>query len=309
MGCGVGLVFTFLFWHLQDLGGSPTLFGSKECSKKPKNDSFPSLGVASVINHTSELFAYFFLHELIHRFGHVKILFLGLLGNFVRFVYISLITNPWWVLPFEFIQGQSFKKKKKETSPKRAFVCSLSEGLTHAAVWATACSYLSQAAPENLRISCQGVLQGFHFGFGRGCGALFGGFFASYFGTDVTFRAYGTICLIFMGIFIYLHRHYQRQQEFHGGQRASLSVDDPHQFIGSPPLLAPHGAPTNPKWQTKFSTNVTAGIKQDQIYSSKPVRFNLLFAPSKLLSLSSPSMITLQRRHISTIIIIIKPIK
>lgn len=55
-------------------------------------------------------------------------------------------------------------------------------GLTHAAVWATACSYLSQAAPENLKISCQGILQGFHFGFGRGCGALFGGFFASYFG-------------------------------------------------------------------------------------------------------------------------------
>jgi len=27
MGCGVGLVFTFLFWHLQDLGGSSTLFG------------------------------------------------------------------------------------------------------------------------------------------------------------------------------------------------------------------------------------------------------------------------------------------
>lgn len=65
-----------------------------------------SLGVASVINHTSELFAYFFLHELIHRFGHIKILYLGLLGNFVRFVYISIITNPWWVLPFEFIQGR-----------------------------------------------------------------------------------------------------------------------------------------------------------------------------------------------------------
>ncbi len=27
MGIGVGLVFTFLFWHLQDLGGSPTLYG------------------------------------------------------------------------------------------------------------------------------------------------------------------------------------------------------------------------------------------------------------------------------------------
>lgn len=64
------------------------------------------LGVASVINHTSELFAYFFLHELIHRFGHIKILYLGLVGNFVRFVYISIISNPWWVLPFEFIQGK-----------------------------------------------------------------------------------------------------------------------------------------------------------------------------------------------------------
>lgn len=27
MGIGVGLVFTFLFWHLQDLGGSPALYG------------------------------------------------------------------------------------------------------------------------------------------------------------------------------------------------------------------------------------------------------------------------------------------
>jgi hypothetical protein len=27
MGIGVGLVFTFLFWHLQDLGGTPALYG------------------------------------------------------------------------------------------------------------------------------------------------------------------------------------------------------------------------------------------------------------------------------------------
>ena len=59
-----------------------------------------------MINHTSELFAYFFLHEIINRFGHIKILYLGLLGNFIRFVYISIIKNPWWVLPFEFIQGK-----------------------------------------------------------------------------------------------------------------------------------------------------------------------------------------------------------
>ncbi|XP_041372185.1 major facilitator superfamily domain-containing protein 6-A-like [Gigantopelta aegis] len=52
MGFGIGVIFTFLFWHLQDLGGSPTLFG-----------------VASVINHISELLAYFFCSKFIAAWG------------------------------------------------------------------------------------------------------------------------------------------------------------------------------------------------------------------------------------------------
>lgn len=52
MGFGIGLIFTFLFWHLQDLGGSPTLFG-----------------VASVINHISELLAYFLCSRFILAYG------------------------------------------------------------------------------------------------------------------------------------------------------------------------------------------------------------------------------------------------
>lgn len=87
MGFGIGLIFTFLFWHLQDYGGSPTLFG-----------------VASVINHISEIFAYFFSFRLIRQMGHVKVLCLGLAGNTLRFLYIAWLTDPWWVLPFEFMQ-------------------------------------------------------------------------------------------------------------------------------------------------------------------------------------------------------------
>lgn len=56
LGCGVGLVFTFLFWHLQDVGGTPTIFG-----------------ICSVINHISEIFAYFFSFSIIKRFGHTKV--------------------------------------------------------------------------------------------------------------------------------------------------------------------------------------------------------------------------------------------
>lgn len=52
VGFGVGLVFAFLFWHLQDLGGSPTLFG-----------------IASVINHLSELGAFLFIKKLVAKIG------------------------------------------------------------------------------------------------------------------------------------------------------------------------------------------------------------------------------------------------
>ncbi|CAF0753015.1 unnamed protein product [Adineta ricciae] len=65
-----------------------------------------------------------------------------------------------------------------------------------------------------------------------------------------------------MGLFIYLNQRFQQQIASDYGQ--NLNVDDPHQFMGNSPLLAPHGAPTNPKWQTKFSSGLTAGIKKEQ---------------------------------------------
>lgn len=185
MGFGIGLIFTFLFWHLQDFGGSPTLFG-----------------VASVINHVSEIFAYFFSFRLITQIGHVKVLCLGLIGNVLRFLYISYITNPWMVLPFELMQG-----------------------ITHAAVWAASCSYIAHNTPKHLRASAQGVLQGIHHGLGRGCGAIIGGMFVTYYGTTNTFRWYGICCLFVLGLFIFVN-FYRKEQGF----ISDIPVtEDPHQ--------------------------------------------------------------------------------
>lgn len=160
MGFGIGLIFTFLFWHLQDYGGTPTLFG-----------------VASVINHISEIFAYFFSFKLIRQIGHVKVLCLGLCGNVLRFLYISWLKNPWWVLPFEFIQG-----------------------ITHAAVWAACCSYIAHNTPPQLRSSAQGVLQGLHHGLGRGCGAVIGGMFVARYGNFFFFFLFSFSLFLFSRI-------------------------------------------------------------------------------------------------------------
>ncbi|XP_012143977.1 major facilitator superfamily domain-containing protein 6 jef [Megachile rotundata] len=200
MGFGIGLIFTFLFWHLQDYGGTPTLFG-----------------VASVINHISEIFAYFFSFKLIRQIGHVKVLCLGLGGNVFRFLYISWLTTPWWVLPFEFIQG-----------------------ITHAAVWAACCSYISHNTPSHLRTSAQGVLQGIHHGLGRGCGAVIGGMFVDAYGTTATFRAYGLICLVVLGGFIFIN-FYRKDTGFVSDLP---QTEDPHQ-VAEATHLAPHGVPSN----------------------------------------------------------------
>uniref|UniRef100_A0A1B0GL19 Major facilitator superfamily associated domain-containing protein n=2 Tax=Lutzomyia longipalpis TaxID=7200 RepID=A0A1B0GL19_LUTLO len=213
MGFGIGLIFTFLFWHLQDVRGPPpTLFG-----------------VASVINHISEIFAYFFSFRLITQIGHVKVLCLGLVGNILRFLYISYLKNPWWVLPFEFMQG-----------------------ITHAAVWAACCSYIAHNTPQPLRSSAQGVLQGLHHGLGRGCGAVIGGIFVTYFGTTATFRGYGITCIFVLAAFIFIN-FYRKE----GGFVSDIPMtEDPRQVAEETSHLAPHGVPSNPIPRALSSTRL-----------------------------------------------------
>ncbi|XP_066510349.1 major facilitator superfamily domain-containing protein 6-A isoform X2 [Hoplias malabaricus] len=161
MGFGYGFVFTFLYWHLEDLNGTPTLFG-----------------VCSVLSHISELAAYFTSHKLIELVGHIRVLYIGLACNTARYLYISYLQNAWTVLPMEVLQG-----------------------VTHAAVWAACISYLSAAVPPAFRTSAQGILQGLHLGLGRGCGAMVGGVFVNYFGPAETFRGIGMTSLVILLLF------------------------------------------------------------------------------------------------------------
>ncbi|MEE6490388.1 hypothetical protein FKM82_015867 [Ascaphus truei] len=161
MGFGYGYVFTFLFWHLEDLNGTTTLFG-----------------VCSVLSHVSELTAYFFSHKLIELVGHIRVLYIGLACNTARYLYISYMDIAWTVLPMEVLQG-----------------------VTHAAIWAACISYLSAAVPPALRTSAQGILQGLHLGLGRGCGAMIGGVLVNYFGAAETFRGIGMACLVILLLF------------------------------------------------------------------------------------------------------------
>ncbi|XP_012554333.2 major facilitator superfamily domain-containing protein 6 [Hydra vulgaris] len=170
-GLGMGLSRVFLFWHLEDLGAPPTLFG-----------------ISSATDHLSETTTYFFIEWLLQKVGHVQILGIGLLVNFVRFFCISYMVNPWFILPLDVLQGFS-----------------------HAGVWAALTSYLSRAAPKGYRAAVQGILQGFYYGLGRAVGAIGGGVLTHYFGTNIVFRVYGIFSLPILFLFVIVEVIYYRK--------------------------------------------------------------------------------------------------
>lgn len=55
-----------------------------------------------------ELPFFFVSGAILQRIGHIHAMSLVLLGFGVRFLLYSVLTNPWWVLPIELMQGLTF---------------------------------------------------------------------------------------------------------------------------------------------------------------------------------------------------------
>ena len=41
------------------------------------------------------------------RAGLINVIYAGIIANAVRFIYIAYLQSPWWILPFECIQGET----------------------------------------------------------------------------------------------------------------------------------------------------------------------------------------------------------
>ncbi|XP_022083262.1 major facilitator superfamily domain-containing protein 6-like [Acanthaster planci] len=219
-GFGFGFLFTFLYWHLKDLGGPPTLFG-----------------VASIINHLSEVTGYFFSGWFIRKLGHIPVLCLGLSCFAVRFITVSYLVNPWGVLAVETLQG-----------------------VTHALVWAASTSFIGSATSQKNRSSAQGILQGVYHGLGRGCGAIFGGVIISAYGSTVTFRSIGVTYVVVILIFAfiqYMESDTDDKKEDEDLNYVNDEEDDPEDIEDTPLLSQDEGTKAE-------KSDVTTAIDDDQ---------------------------------------------
>ena len=69
-------------------------------------------------------------------------------------------------------------------------------------MWAACCSFVAHNTDAELRPSAQGFLQGAYHGFGRFCGAVFGGFLIQSRGSTAVFMSYGVVCFAAFILFV-----------------------------------------------------------------------------------------------------------
>lgn len=116
IGMGTALIWNFLFWHLENLAAdaaaaTPTASDSVAavCSGDSGEWMKTLQGLAMGIQCFAGEIPFFFLSgTVLKRIGHVHAMSLVLLAFGVRFLLYSVLTNPWWVLPIETMQGITF---------------------------------------------------------------------------------------------------------------------------------------------------------------------------------------------------------
>lgn len=85
------LKLSFLFWFLQDIGGTPILFT-----------------LIQLVSSLSEVILFYVATYLVRKLGHDAVLYMGLWVYGVKYLLYSYIQHPWYVIPIESLQGVTY---------------------------------------------------------------------------------------------------------------------------------------------------------------------------------------------------------
>jgi len=175
VGMCTGVLWQFLFWYLEDLANM-----SDDQIRWIKTLQ----GLVSVLQtFLGEIPFFFFSGRILKKIGHINTMSLVLMGFGIRFILYSLLSNPWWVLPIELLQGITF-------------------GMSYA----TMASYASIIAPSGTEATIQGLVGAIFEGVGTSLGSFIGGVMYENLGGALAFRIFGLTALVACLINILLSR-------------------------------------------------------------------------------------------------------
>lgn len=171
LGTAWGYIESFLFWLLQDLGGSRSL-----------------MGLTITVGGIAGIPLLVLSGPIINKIGHANILFIGFIFYAIRLLGYSLIYNPWLCLIFEAM-----------------------EGVTSALSFTAAVTYAAKLSTTTTDTSVQGLLGGLYFGGGKGSGSLIGGYMMKAFDTRPTYRIFAVACTITGLLYFLFNKFYLRK--------------------------------------------------------------------------------------------------
>ncbi|XP_053672708.1 major facilitator superfamily domain-containing protein 6 [Anopheles nili] len=177
IGFGTALIWNFLFWHLEDLASAQEGCGHSTWIKTLEGI------IMSIQTFGGELPFFFLSGWILKKIGHIHAMSLVLLGFGVRFLLYSLLTDPWWVIPIEFMNGITF-------------------GL----FYATMASYASIVAPPGTEATMQGLVGAVFEGVGVSLGSLLAGNLFNRIGGSSTFRAFGIAALVLFVVHVVVQK-------------------------------------------------------------------------------------------------------
>lgn len=165
-GFGSGVIDAFLFLRLKQLGGSGLV-----------------MGISRFITCAAEVPMFQLAGSWHHKYGTWPMLTLTQAAFLLRFTYYTFLAEPWAVLP-----------------------CEVLHGLTFAVTWSVSCTYANMISPPECHSTMQALLEGLHWGFGSGMGALVGGYLYDSIGAVGLFEVSGflSFCSMILAAFMWI---------------------------------------------------------------------------------------------------------
>ncbi|XP_078591907.1 major facilitator superfamily domain-containing protein 6-like [Branchiostoma floridae x Branchiostoma japonicum] len=165
------------------------------------------IGINMFVRTVTEVPLFLVSGWFIDFIGHVWALQLSFVVFALNFLGYSLVQNPWWAVLIDVIHGYQ------------------------AITWATATSYVSISAQDDLQAVAQGIVSATFYGLGYGVGNLVSGPVFHYYGAVGLFRSLSVCCLIGFIMFYLLHRCY--------GKKGVCTDPDTRGGVETGPMLKP----------------------------------------------------------------------
>nr|XP_013189420.1 unnamed protein product [Amyelois transitella] len=165
VGLCTGLLWQFLFWHLEDIAG-------QSCDGADYIKTLQGL-VSAIQTFLGEIPFMFVSGYILKKVGHTNMMSIVLFAFGARFILYSFLTNAWLALPIEMFQG-----------------------ITFGMFYPTMTSYANVVAPPGAETTVQGLVGAIFEGVGVSLGSFIGGRMYRWLGGGLTFRWFGIGALI-----------------------------------------------------------------------------------------------------------------